>query len=414
MLGRLILATGFLSKVGRTFGRLAENASRFGAGRSERQFDVRPPQLARGAEKRARDLVERIESTPYGHGLAESLADYVTTRQEVDVWAIRPLELARLWAVPERHAIEVCLQATKIGLLGLRWDLLCPRCQIGKESVPALDQLPTGAHCATCNIDYSRDYTKNIELAFHPSRSIRPLDGREYCLFGPMSTPHVKLQLTLETGERRTEALDLAHGIYRIRTLEPGDEQVIEWREGSFPEVVADGTTVAAGPPSNEGTVTLDNRSGRRLTFIVEEYGWRRDALTAHRATTLQAFRDLFDEDVLRPGDDVDIDYVSIMFTDLRGSTALYERIGDSQAYHLVREHFAVLGKAIRENDGTVVKSRRRRHGRLHQSGGRAPLRRSAAGRFRGVQRGLRQGAGHHSHRTARRALHLRDPQQPA
>ena len=207
VLGRLILATGFLSKVGRTFGRLAENASRFGAGRSERQFDVRPPQLARGAEKRARDLVERIESTPYGHGLAESLADYVTTRQEVDVWAIRPLELARLWAVPERHAIEVCLQATKIGLLGLRWDLLCPRCQIGKESVPALDQLPTGPHCATCNIDYSRDYTKNIELAFHPSRSIRPLDGSEYCLFGPMSTPHVKLQLTLETGERRTEAL---------------------------------------------------------------------------------------------------------------------------------------------------------------------------------------------------------------
>ena len=76
--------------------------------------------------------------------------------------------------------------------------------------------------------------------------------------------------------------------------------------------------------------MVLDNRSPRNLTFIIEEQVWKRDALTAHRATTMQAFRDLFDEDVLRPGDDVEIDHVSIMFTDLKGSTALYERIGDS------------------------------------------------------------------------------------
>ncbi len=84
---------------------------------------------------------------------------------------------------------------------------------------------------------------------------------------------------------------------------------------------------------------------------------WRRDGLTAHRATTLQAFRDLLDEQLLRPGDDVDIDQVTIMFTDLKGSTALYEEIGDSKAYHLVREHFAVLGKAVREHNGAIVKT---------------------------------------------------------
>ena len=30
------------------------------------------------------------------------------------------------------------------------------------------------------------------------------------------------------------------------------------------------------------------------------------------------------------------IDYVTIMFTELKGSTTLYEAIGDSRAYHLV------------------------------------------------------------------------------
>ena len=259
--------------------------------------------------------------------------------------------------MPERQAIEVCLQATKQGLLGLRWDLLCPRCQIGKESVLALDQLPTGAHCPSCNIDYGRNYTENLELAFHPSRSIRPIDGREYCLFGPMSTPHVKLQLTVPPGENLSQDVDLPHGVYRLRTLEPGDETVVEWRDGGFPVVVAEGETIRSGAAAPSGTVVLENRSPRNLTFIVEEHVWKRDALTAHRATTMQAFRDLFDEDVLRPGDDVEIDYVSIMFTDLKGSTALYERIGDSQAYHLVREHFATLGAAVRDNNGTVVKT---------------------------------------------------------
>ena len=60
---------------------------------------------------------------------------------------------------------------------------------------------------------------------------------------------------------------------------------------------------------------------------------------------------------MLRPGDDVEIDHITIMFTDLKGSTALYERIGDPLAYHLVREHFALLGAAVREHDGAVVKT---------------------------------------------------------
>ena len=54
---------------------------------------------------------------------------------------------------------------------------------------------------------------------------------------------------------------------------------------------------------------------------------------------------------------DVEIDHITIMFTDLKGSTALYERIGDPQAYALVREQFAILGKAVRAHDGAIVKT---------------------------------------------------------
>ena len=72
---------------------------------------------------------------------------------------------------------------------------------------------------------------------------------------------------------------------------------------------------------------------------------------------SLQAFRDLFAEATLRPGDDAGVSQVALLFTDLRGSTALYERVGDATAYNLVREHFMLLAAIVRDHDGAVVKT---------------------------------------------------------
>jgi class 3 adenylate cyclase len=71
----------------------------------------------------------------------------------------------------------------------------------------------------------------------------------------------------------------------------------------------------------------------------------------------MQAFRDLFADAVLRPGDQVEIRRIALMFTDIRGSSALYNRVGDARAYGWVREHYAVLTRAVRHHDGAVVKT---------------------------------------------------------
>jgi class 3 adenylate cyclase len=101
----------------------------------------------------------------------------------------------------------------------------------------------------------------------------------------------------------------------------------------------------------------MENRVSRDAGIVVESRGWVRDALTAHRATTMQAFRDLLPGHALRPDEDVAIDNVTLMFTDLKGSTALYERIGDGRAYRLVRDHFAFLAGVVRSHNGTLVKT---------------------------------------------------------
>src|SRR5262249_28977179 len=48
---------------------------------------------------------------------------------------------------------------------------------------------------------------------------------------------------------------------------------------------------------------------------------------------------------------------LTFLFTDLKGSTELYERVGDLAAYELVRSHFSVLQNIVGMESGAVVKT---------------------------------------------------------
>lgn len=356
-LGRLILATGFFKSSSARFAKLAAEANQFVGGQRTEPFTYLPPPPSAEVVSRVARAVSEIEATPNGHGLARRLADHVLKAQEVDLWHIRPLQLAKLWHRPDLELIELCLQAVRCGLLELRWDLLCPRCKVAKAWSGGLDRLPTGAHCTSCNIDYDRNFSENVEASFRPAAAIRPLESGEYCLWGPMSTPHVKLQVALAPGETRVVDGALPFGPYRLRSLEPGPELDINWHGGGFPALILTGEAVTAGDPSAAGKIKLANFSTRPLTAIIEDRSWTVHALTADRITALQAFRDLFSDDVLRPGDEVSVGEITLLFSDLKGSTALYQEIGDASAYHLVRDHFALMAKIIRDHEGAIVKT---------------------------------------------------------
>ncbi len=358
LFGRLLLACGFMRRTGALVDTLIRSAAEFAAGAGPRIFNYVPPAPPPEVRARVEGMVQRLDTGPYGHGLAERLAEHLLTAQEVDLMRLRPRALARLWGVPDRAVIELCLAAVREGLMTLRWDLLCPRCRGAKVTAASLDCLPTGAHCSSCNIDYGRDFARNVELTFQPASTVRAVAAGEYCLSGPGSTSHVKVQQILSPGEDRELAADLPSGPYRLRTLEPGPECDIHFDGGSFPEmIVAKDGTVMAGEPQPPGMLRCVNGSNRRATFVIESRHWNEDTLTAYEVTLLQGFRDLFTDQVLRPGDQVGIDQVTLLFTDLKGSTALYERIGDAGAYQLVREHFAFLAEAVRQADGTIVKT---------------------------------------------------------
>ena len=70
----------------------------------------------------------------------------------------------------------------------------------------------------------------------------------------------------------------------------------------------------------------------------------------------IPSFWELFSGETPADDESLRVGRVAILFTDLRGSTAMYQERDDPRAYHLVRDHFAILGECIDRNRGSLVK----------------------------------------------------------
>jgi class 3 adenylate cyclase len=79
--------------------------------------------------------------------------------------------------------------------------------------------------------------------------------------------------------------------------------------------------------------------------------------LSGKRLLTNQTFRDLFRSEVVQSPEGIGVRDITFLFTDLKGSTALYDVIGDPTAYYLVRQHFDTLGRVIADHSGAIVKT---------------------------------------------------------
>ena len=316
------------------------------------------PAVKPAARRRLEALTAALERDPASHGLTQKLSDFLLHAPVVALRAIRPLAMARAWSADREDTVELFLAAQRLGMLVMSWDLLCPRCRGAKSNVRQLHELPEGAHCMSCNIDYQRDFTRNVELTFHPERWLRPLPKGELCLLGQGSTPHVRFQAEVTGHATKSFAVTLPPGPYRFRTIEAGaevDAHIAD--DGAIPEVVAWNGDILLRSPSHRGEFVIHNDTDHPLFFVIEDRAWAKDALTGERVISMPAFRRLCPEQLLRPGDEVEIGRVAIVFTDLQGSTKLYDKLGDAAAYRLVRDHFAFLSERVTRHHGFIVKT---------------------------------------------------------
>lgn len=306
--------------------------------------------------------LERLEAVlrnwPVDGEHVELLHRYLTEKSDHDVALMEPVRIAEQWQQDADGVLRLFLYATKSGILNLSWNMICPNCRVSKSAQGSLSSLSGNFHCDLCGINYDASFDQFVELHFSVHPAIRKAYAEVYCVGAPIITPHVKVQKIIKRGMSVRIPVPDTEERWRLRVLQSNEMVSVERAEGNRATAIgfsADGWTESHLVPVSE--ITVHNSSGRDIVAVLEQADWSKNAVTAAKVTAMREFRDLFSSEVLSPGQQIGIDHVTILFTDLQGSTSLYETIGDANAYGQVNKHFDFLSQWIGSNRGSVVKT---------------------------------------------------------
>lgn len=316
------------------------------------------PELAPEAAERLGVLAKRLLNEDVDAGLVEQLVAHLKSADEMDLFRIQVLPLARRFGVPEDAMLEACLKATRVGILALSWDVICPHCRGVRSEIHTLGEIPRKQDCGACGIDFETDDDNAIEVTFHVHPSIRAVERQFFCSAEPAFKAHIKLQQRLPPGQRARCDTALGPGSYRLRVSGIEAPTPFEVRaEATSAELRVKPGSRELPPAAPSPTLVLENDSAEARTFVVETPTWADDALRPSRLLSFQQFRDLFTEEYVGSDVQLSVGRQTILFTDVVGSTKLYATRGDPGAFVDVKRHFTEILEVVKQHHGAVVKT---------------------------------------------------------
>jgi class 3 adenylate cyclase len=366
LLGRAFAAVEVGVRTRRALGRVYRRIDAAVAARQGKGGLIDPFEEAalpgRPQQRRLDEALDGLAARGLDPTVVERLGAYVATAPAQEAARIRPLALARQLDLSADAVLAACLHGAREGLLGLRWDLLCPLCRIPSGGEDTLKALRGHGRCEACNADYELDFGASVELVFRAHPSIREVELRTYCVGGPAHSPHVVAQVRVAGGERVELDLDLAEGAYRLRgpqlpaaqeaRVEPGAPaarwDVVLARPG---EQWAAGRCVRLRPGGQ--VLAVHNPHPMELVVRLERTAARDDAVTAARAAAMALFRELFPGEVLSPGRLMSLSAVTLVQTALVGLPGMPE----AEAFARLHEHLTRAAALARQAGGALVKA---------------------------------------------------------
>jgi class 3 adenylate cyclase/predicted RNA-binding Zn-ribbon protein involved in translation (DUF1610 family) len=327
--------------------------------------------------------------------LATELERFIKEAAEHKLVRINAVALAAELNVDEEQLIAALLHATNIGIFEMSWNVLCPDCGSVLDRNASLRTLRSEEYfCPNCAEGYEPTLDDRVEVTFTISSRVRPVAAhnpdqlspleyfRQITIGSHLIVPpdyeaffeEVTLEaLELPAGERAIMSLQMTEGLYLVEDLVTHTAQFLEikgehTKERQHLPFIIDRTSVQhprmfirPGPLR----IAFDNRRDRRALPTVFLAGPRllrfiktyRPFLSAKRLLSNQTFRDIYRTDTLGVDQRLKITSLTFVFTDLRGSTELYERVGDLAAFDLVKAHFSVLNGIVAAEGGAVVKT---------------------------------------------------------
>jgi class 3 adenylate cyclase len=309
---------------------------------------------------------------------------------------INALAFAAKTGLNEERVIAAFLHAARLGLFELSWNVLCPGCGGVLDAGASLKTVNQSEYaCALCAAGYEPTLDEMVEVTFTVTARTRRIAAH-----APDDLPVLEyyrqifwssgIDLPDDAFEKVIKEISL-----ELIELPPGEKAVLSLTLPAEFVIVFDPVTHTAqfidvkGEPTRERQslsivinkahahtttlvmqpgplrLSLDNRTDTRVVpgvYIAGQtmhdlLGNRRPFLTAKRLLTNQTFREIYRTSTLDVDQRLKITSLTFLFTDLKGSTDLYERVGDLVAFDIVKEHFRILQEIIAGESGAVVKT---------------------------------------------------------
>jgi class 3 adenylate cyclase len=349
-------------------------------------------------EKHLEEKLTALESArTWSPRLISKLEGHIRAASDAELLRINPIKFATDKNLDEEETIDLFLHAAALGLFEMTWILICPVCSCVIDSFRALKNLNSHCRCTHCHLDLVAALDDMIAITFTVNPAIRriayhdpqTLSAEDYLYryrsanegLIPDGTPFAKVREMLTRGlayiePSKTTVLEIMaeagalHGsssdsdagiLFTVDPALPPGEQRIAIRldlESSTPDAGA----IAAGKVIFE----LTNIADKRFEFGILQLPPSVERppplhftpyLSGKRLLTTQTFRDLFRSEVIRGHEGLGVKDIALLFTDLKGSTALYDRIGDLNAFALVQQHFDRLQDVTVRHNGAIIKT---------------------------------------------------------
>jgi len=325
----------------------------------------------------------------------EAIEHLVQNGSDRDLCRVNVIDFAKSTGVDEERAVAAFLHAARLGIFDLSWNMLCPGCGGVLDAGATLKTFDHDKYdCALCSAGYEPTLDEMVEVTFTVNPRVRSIAAHE-----PEKLPVIEYfrQVFWGSGMDLPEELEARIDEFSLERLElpPGERALVSLQLPAEFIIIFDPVSHGVqfidvkGEPTKERQsltvifndlrsptgklemrpgplrLTLENRTNRRILpgvwiandVLHDMLGKRKPFLTATRLLTNQTFRDIYRTDALDIDQRLKITSLTFLFTDLKGSTELYERVGDLVAYDLVRQHFRVLYEIVASEAGAVVKT---------------------------------------------------------
>jgi len=334
--------------------------------------------------------------------VVDRIGQVLTELSEWQLFRINPMTFASQYNLDLRTVTDLFIYGAKVGLFHFDWNMICPYCGSIEHTYASLSQIDIdmeNLYCSLCDEVVSNEADKMVEVSFTlaPEISGHQIDPfadsesynnfffsrsfqrsaafqefldkqmlRGFARIAPSSASVLHLKNPTPGERYRLVSIDkrAVANLYVTDAHVENSQQVrLSLADQAFtPNEVIVGT----GPVEIELINTTDSTTG--IILMLTDYESVHQLLEVSPPTikpflsskmllTNQRFREAFLVENLPDDLRLKISELTVLFTDLQGSTELYDKSGDVIAYKLVQEHFKLLTEVVSKHAGATVKT---------------------------------------------------------